>query len=294
MSVIAFIGTGIMGKPMAVNLQKAGHQIVLSNHYNEAPAELVAGGAKVVNSPKAAAELAEYIITMVPNTPQVEDIFFGENGVESVLTAGKTVIDMSSICPIETAKIADRVKESGAQYLDAPVSGGEVGAINAALTIMIGGDQQTFDKALPLFEIMGKNITLVGDNGAGQVCKVANQIIVALNLEAVSEALVFASKAGANPAKIREALMGGFANSKILEVHGERMVKGTFDPGFRIQLHQKDLNLALEGAKALGVALPNTQKAQELFSKCVELGGAGWDHSAMIKSIEALSNHSIR
>ena len=294
MSVIAFIGTGIMGKPMAVNLQKAGHQIVLSNHYNEAPAELVAGGAKVVNSPKAAAELAEYIITMVPNTPQVEDVLFGENGVESVLTAGKTVIDMSSICPIETAKIADRVKESGAQYLDAPVSGGEVGAINAALTIMIGGDQQTFDKALPLFEIMGKNITLVGDNGAGQVCKVANQIIVALNLEAVSEALVFASKAGANPAKIREALMGGFANSKILEVHGERMVKGTFDPGFRIQLHQKDLNLALEGAKALGVALPNTQKAQELFSKCVELGGAGWDHSAMIKSIEALSNHSIR
>ena len=294
MSVIAFIGTGIMGKPMAVNLQKAGHQIVLSNHYNEAPAELVAGGAKVVNSPKAAAELAEYIITMVPNTPQVEDVLFGENGVESVLTAGKTVIDMSSICPIETAKIAARVKESGAQYLDAPVSGGEVGAINAALTIMIGGDQQTFDKALPLFEIMGKNITLVGDNGAGQVCKVANQIIVALNLEAVSEALVFASKAGANPAKIREALMGGFANSKILEVHGERMVKGTFDPGFRIQLHQKDLNLALEGAKALGVALPNTQKAQELFSKCVELGGAGWDHSAMIKSIEALSNHSIR
>lgn len=294
MTTIAFIGTGIMGKPMAENLQKAGHQLVFSDHYNPAPADLVANGAQVVHSAKAAAELAEYIILMVPNTPQVEDVLFSENGVAEVLKAGQTVIDMSSISPIETKTIAARVKETGAEYLDAPVSGGEVGAINAALTIMVGGSEEAYAKALPLFEVMGKNINLVGDNGAGQICKVANQIIVALNIEAVAEALVFASKAGADPARVREALMGGFANSKVLEVHGERMVKGTFDPGFRIQLHQKDLNLALSGAEALGMSLPNTQSAQNLFDACVKLGGEGWDHSALIRAIEELANHSIR
>ncbi|QUJ68614.1 2-hydroxy-3-oxopropionate reductase [Photobacterium sp. GJ3] len=294
MTTIAFIGTGIMGKPMAENLQKAGHQLIFSDHYNEAPADLVANGAQVVHSAKAAAEAAEYIILMVPNTPQVEDVLFGENGVAQALDASKTVIDMSSISPIETKTIAARVKETGADYLDAPVSGGEVGAVNATLTIMVGGSEAGFAKAKPLFEIMGKNINLVGENGAGQICKVANQIIVALNIEAVAEALVFASKAGADPARVREALMGGFANSKVLEVHGERMVKGTFDPGFRIQLHQKDLNLALSGAEALGMSLPNTQSAQNLFDACVKLGGEGWDHSAMIRAIEELANHNIR
>lgn len=294
MSTIAFIGTGIMGKPMALNLQQAGHQLVFTEHFNKAPAELVAGGGIAYSNPKEAAAAAEYIILMVPNTPQVESVLFGENGVVEALEAGKTVIDMSSISPIETKDFAARVKETGAQYLDAPVSGGEVGAINGVLTIMVGGDESAFEDAKPLFEIMGQNITLVGDNGAGQVCKVANQIIVALNIEAVSEALVFASKAGADPARVREALMGGFANSKILEVHGERMIKGTFDPGFKIALHQKDLNLAITGAQALGVSLPNTVMAQGLFDECVKLGGEGWDHSAMIRAIEKLADHDIR
>lgn len=294
MSTIAFIGTGIMGKPMALNLQQAGHQLVFSEHFSQAPAELIAGGGVAYTTPKEAAEAAEYIILMVPNTPQVESVLFDDNGVIEALEAGKTVIDMSSISPIETKSFAARVKETGAQYLDAPVSGGEVGAINGVLTIMVGGDESAFDAAKPLFEIMGQNITLVGDNGAGQICKVANQIIVALNIEAVSEALVFASKAGADPARVREALMGGFANSKILEVHGERMIKGTFDPGFKIALHQKDLNLAITGAEALGVSLPSTVMAQKLFDECVKLGGEGWDHSAMIRAIEKLADHDIR
>ncbi len=295
---IAFIGTGIMGRPMAANLQKAGYELVLSDHFNPAPQDLVAAGAQVVNSAQAATEAADVVILMVPNTPQVEDVLFGDNGVEAGLNAGgaegKLVIDMSSISPMATKAIASRINESGAQYLDAPVSGGEVGAINAALSIMVGGSQQAFDKARPLFEVMGKNITLVGENGAGQTCKVANQIIVALNIEAVSEALVFASKAGADPARVRQALLGGFASSKILEVHGERMIEGTFDPGFRISLHQKDLDLALTGAKELEVALPNTQTAQELFEDCAALGGQDWDHSALIKAIEKRANHSIR
>lgn len=294
---IAFIGTGIMGKPMAENLQKAGHQLVFTDHFNPAPKDLVAAGAIVTHSPKEATQVADVIILMVPNTPQVEDVLFGENGVEQGLgsnAASKLVIDMSSISPMATQAIAKRVKESGAQYLDAPVSGGEVGAVGGTLSIMVGGDQSAFDVAKPLFEVMGKNITLVGDNGAGQTTKVANQIIVALNIEAVSEALVFASKAGADPARVRQALLGGFASSKILEVHGERMIEGSFDPGFKIALHQKDLNLALTGAEELNVALPNTANAQELFGECAELGGENWDHSALIKAIENRSDHSIR
>ncbi len=294
MSTIAFIGTGIMGKPMALNLLNAGHQLVFSESRSAAPTDLIAKGGVAYPNAKEAAAAADVIILMVPNTPQVEEVLFGDNGVEQSLKAGKIVIDMSSICPIETKKIAERVKESGAEFLDAPVSGGEVGAINAALTIMVGGSESTFEKAKPLFEVLGKNITLVGENGAGQICKVANQIIVALNIEAVAEALVFASKAGADPARVREALMGGFANSKILEVHGERMVKGTFDPGFKIALHQKDLNLAISGAKELGLSLPNTVMAQVLFDQCVNMGGENWDHSAMIRAIEDLGNHEIR
>ncbi|WP_371930923.1 2-hydroxy-3-oxopropionate reductase [Oceanimonas sp. CHS3-5] len=291
---IGFIGTGIMGKPMAQNLQKAGHTLYFSEHYNKAPADLLGDNGIALANPKAVAEAAEVIITMVPNTPQVEDVLFGENGAAEGLSAGKVVVDMSSISPIATKEIAKRVNETGADFLDAPVSGGEVGAINATLTIMVGGEQAVFDKIKPLFDIMGQNITLVGGNGDGQTTKVANQIIVALNIEAVAEALVFASKAGADPAKVREALMGGFASSKILEVHGERMVKGTFNPGFRIALHQKDLNLALSGARELGVALPNTASAQELFNTCNALGGDGWDHSGMVKALEHLANHNIR
>ncbi|WCE31729.1 2-hydroxy-3-oxopropionate reductase [Vibrio sp. SCSIO 43137] len=291
---IGFIGTGIMGKPMAKNLQDAGYTLYFSEHFEAAPAELLGDKGYACPNPAAVAEAADVIVIMVPDTPQVEEVLFAEHGVEKGLAKDKIVVDMSSISPIATKAFAERVEAAGAWYLDAPVSGGEVGAIAGTLSIMVGGRDEAFAKVKPLFDVMGQNITLVGGNGDGQTCKVANQIIVALNIEAVAEALVFASKAGADPAKIRQALMGGFASSKILEVHGERMVKGTFDPGFRISLHQKDLNNALEGAKELGVNLPSTANAQELFNTCKALDGANWDHSAMIKAIEHMSNHSIR
>lgn len=294
MANIGFIGTGIMGKPMAKNLQNAGHTLYFSEHFEAAPADLLGDNGFAVPTPAAVAEACEFIIVMVPDTPQVNDVLFSEIGVALGLTRNKIVIDMSSISPIATKEFANKVEELGAFYLDAPVSGGEVGAINGTLSIMVGGHDEIFERAKPLFDIMGQNITLVGGNGDGQTCKVANQIIVALNIEAVSEALVFASKAGANPAKIRQALMGGFASSKILEVHGERMINGIFDPGFRISLHQKDLNLALEGARALNINLPNTATAQELFNTCASLEGSNWDHSAMIKALEHMANHSIR
>jgi 2-hydroxy-3-oxopropionate reductase len=230
---------------------------------------------------------------MVPDTPHVQAVLFNENGVAEGLSKGKIVVDMSSISPVETKQFAKRINELGCEYLDAPVSGGEVGAKAATLTIMVGGEQKTFDKIKPLFELMGKNITLVGGNGDGQTCKVANQIIVALNIEAVAEALLFASKAGADPAKVRQALMGGFASSKILEVHGERMIKRTFNPGFRISLHQKDLSLALSNARLLKISLPNTANAQELFNACAAHGGSDWDHSAMVKALELLANHDV-
>ena len=199
----------------------------------------------------------------------------------------------TSISPIETKKFAKKIEDLGGKYIDAPVSGGEVGAKAGSLTIMCGGDQNVFDEVKPLFEKMGKNITLVGGNGDGQTTKVANQIIVALTIEAVAEALLFAAKAGADPAKVRQALMGGFASSRILEIHGDRMVKRTFDPGFRIELHQKDLNLALQSARQLKVSLPNTATAQELFNSCAAHGGSAWDHSAMVRALEMMANHEI-
>jgi len=294
MAKIGFIGTGIMGLPMAQNLQKAGHDIFLSEHHDKAPAALLEGGAVALANPKEVAQEAEFIIVMVPDTPQVEDVLFRENGVAEGVGANKIVIDMSSISPTATKQFAEKINATDAQYLDAPVSGGEVGAKAGSLSIMVGGSEESFARALPLFEAMGKNITRVGGNGDGQTAKVANQIIVALNIQAVAEALLFAAKNGADPAKVREALMGGFAGSKILEVHGERMIKGTFDPGFRINLHQKDLNLALAGARELGLNLPNTANAQQVFSTCAALGGSGWDHSGLIKGLEHMSNFSIR
>jgi 2-hydroxy-3-oxopropionate reductase len=200
---------------------------------------------------------------------------------------------MSSISPIDTKSFAKRIEALGCRYLDAPVSGGEVGAKAATLTIMVGGPEEAFQKVKPLFEAMGKNITLVGGNGDGQTCKVANQIIVALNIEAVGEALLFASKMGADPGKVRQALLGGFASSRVLEVHGERMIKRTFDPGFRIELHQKDLSLALGSARQIGVSLPNTATAQELFNACAAHGGKAWDHSAMVRALELLAGHEL-
>ncbi|MCG6540410.1 2-hydroxy-3-oxopropionate reductase [Pseudomonas sp. KSR10] len=294
MAKIGFIGTGIMGLPMAQNLQKAGHSLFLSEHHDSAPAALVEAGAVALANPKEVAQEAEYIIIMVPDTPQVEDVLFRENGVADGVGPNKLVIDMSSISPSATKQFAEKINATGARYLDAPVSGGEVGAKAATLSIMVGGSEESFARALPLFQAMGKNITRVGENGDGQTAKVANQIIVALNIQAVAEALLFAAKNGADPARVREALMGGFASSKILEVHGERMVKGTFDPGFRISLHQKDLNLALAGARELGLNLPNTANAQQVFSTCAAIGGSGWDHSALIKGLEHMANFSIR
>jgi 2-hydroxy-3-oxopropionate reductase len=289
---VGFIGLGIMGAPMAGHLQNGGHELFVHD-LNPVPAALADKGATSCGSGREVAERAEVVITMVPDTPHVEAVLFRPGGVAEGLSPGKIVVDMSSISPIATKAFARRINELGCDYLDAPVSGGEVGAKAASLTIMVGGPQGAFDKVWPLLELMGKNITLVGGNGDGQTTKVANQIIVALNIEAVGEALLFASKAGADPAKVRQALMGGFASSRILEVHGERMVKRTFDPGFRIELHQKDLNLALQGARALGVALPNTATCQELFNACAANGGAAWDHSGMAKALEMMANHEI-
>ncbi len=289
---IGFIGLGIMGRPMAQNLMKGGHTLYLSSR-SGVPQDLVGSQAIACKTAKEVAQNAEVIITMVPDTPHVESVLFGKDGVAEGLSAGKIVVDMSSISPIETKKFAAQINKLGGEYIDAPVSGGEVGAKNATLTIMCGGTEAAFAKVKPLFELMGKNITLVGGNGDGQTCKVANQIIVALTIEAVGEALLFASKAGADPAKVRQALMGGFASSKILEVHGERMIKRTFNPGFRIELHQKDLNLALSGARALGLSLPNTATCQELFNACAANGGSAWDHSAMVRALEMLAKHEI-
>jgi 2-hydroxy-3-oxopropionate reductase len=292
MSKVGFIGLGIMGRPMASHLIEGGHEVYLHSR-SGVPEELTQAGGRACAAPREAAEAADVVITMVPDTPHVEEVLFGEGGVAEGLSPGKTVVDMSSISPIATKEFAKRIGEKGCDYLDAPVSGGEVGAKNAALTIMVGGPEAAFERVKPLFELMGKNITLVGGNGDGQTAKVANQIIVALTIEAVAEALLFASKAGADPARVRQALMGGFANSRILEVHGERMVKRTFEPGFRIELHQKDLNLALQGAKALGLSLPNTATCQELFNACAANGGAAWDHSGMVKALELMANHEI-
>ncbi|SME92242.1 2-hydroxy-3-oxopropionate reductase [Pseudogulbenkiania subflava] len=292
MANIGFIGLGIMGAPMAGHLIAGGHTVFTYTRGNT-PGAILEAGARVCATGAEVARQADIIITMVPDTPHVEDALFSANGVAAGLSAGKIVVDMSSISPVATKDFARHINELGCEYLDAPVSGGEVGAKAATLTIMVGGSEAAFAKVKSLFELMGKNITLVGGNGDGQITKVANQIIVALTIEAVGEALLLAAKAGADPAKVRQALMGGFANSRILEVHGERMVKRTFDPGFRIELHQKDLNLALTTGRQLGVSLPNTATAQELFNACAAHGGAGWDHSAMVRALEKMANFEI-
>jgi 2-hydroxy-3-oxopropionate reductase len=289
---VGFIGLGIMGAPMAGHLLAAGHKLFV-NTRSKCPPDLTQGGATICETPAAVAKNSEVVIIMVPDTPDVEKVLFDRGGVAEGLSQGKLVVDMSSISPIATKDFAKRVNALGADYLDAPVSGGELGAKAASLTIMVGGPEAAFERAKPLFEKMGKNITLVGGNGDGQTTKVANQIIVALTIEAVGEALLFASKAGADPALVRQALMGGFASSRILEVHGERMVRRTFDPGFRIELHQKDLNLALSSARQIGLSLPNTATAQELFNACTANGHGKLDHSAMVKALELLAGFEI-
>jgi 2-hydroxy-3-oxopropionate reductase len=293
---LGFIGLGIMGAPMAGRLRAAGHDLFV-NTRSQVPQALLDAGAQACATPADVARQADVIFTMVPDTPDVQKVLFGEGGVASALAdskgKGKTVVDMSSIAPIETQDFARRIEATGADWLDAPVSGGEVGAKAASLTIMVGGRDDVFARIQPLLALMGKNITHVGAAGAGQITKVANQIIVALNIAAVGEALVFASKAGADPARVRQALMGGFAASRVLEVHGERMVKRTFDPGFRIQLHQKDLNLALQGARSIGVSLPNTAMTAQLMQACAAQGLADKDHSALVQALELLAHHPV-
>ena len=291
MAKIGFIGLGIMGSHMARNLLKGGHSLVVNGKF-PVPEDL-SKQATVVADSTAVAQASDIVILMVPDTPDVQKVLFADDGVAKGLSAGKLVIDMSSISPIETQEFARQINALGCDYLDAPVSGGEVGAREATLTIMVGGPEKSFEIARPLFELMGKNISLIGGNGAGQTTKVANQIIVALNIEAVAEALLFAARSGADPERVRKALMGGFASSRILEVHGERMTRRTFDPGFRIELHQKDLNLAIDGARKLGLALPHTASAQQLFSVCAANGGKAWDHSAMIRALEIMANFEI-
>jgi 2-hydroxy-3-oxopropionate reductase len=292
MANIGFVGLGIMGSPMAGHLIKGGHQVFLYSIPSVPPALVEAGGKACANG-REVAQKSDIVITMVPDTPHVEAALFADNGIVQGLSKGKMVVDMSSISPLATKEFARKIKALGCDYLDAPVSGGEVGAKAASLTIMVGGSEAAFARMKPLFELMGKNITLVGGNGDGQTTKVANQIIVALTIEAVGEALLYAAKAGADPAKVRQALMGGFASSRILEIHGERMVKRNFDPGFRIELHQKDLNLALSTGRQLGVSLPNTATCQELFNACAAHGGSAWDHSAMVRALEKLANFEI-
>ena len=285
---IGFIGLGVMGRPMAAHLIAAGHEVAL-NRVKPVSEHLVEAGGKAASSARDAVKDAEIVILMLPDTPDVEAILFGKDGIAEAIAPGTLVIDMSSISPVATKDFAARIAEKGGDYLDAPVSGGEVGAKNAALTIMVGGSEAAYERALSLFQLMGKNINRVGNVGDGQTAKVANQIIVGLTIEAVAEALLFAKKAGADPVKVREALMGGFASSRILEVHGERMNKRTFDPGFRIRLHRKDLALALDAAKSLELALPNTAATAQLMNAALALGDGDKDHSGLICTLESLS-----
>ncbi|MGF9694480.1 2-hydroxy-3-oxopropionate reductase [Rhizobium sp. 0TCS1.26] len=279
---IGFIGLGVMGRPMAQHLIEAGHELFL-HRVKPVSAHLVESGATACASAAEVARLSEVIILMLPDTPDVEHVLFGEDGVVPSIEPGKLIIDMSSISPLATKDFAARVEACGCDYLDAPVSGGEVGAKAASLTIMVGGKPDAFERAKALFEKMGKNITLIGGVGDGQIAKVANQIVVALNIQAVSEALSFARKAGADPATVRKALMGGFAASRVLEVHGERMINETFEPGFRLRLHHKDLSLAMDSARLLELMLPNTAMVQQLMNSALVKGLGDKDHSALIE-----------
>ena len=281
---IGFIGLGVMGRPMAGHLIAAGHEVFL-NRVKAASQHLVDAGGKAVDSARAVAEAADIVVLMLPDTPDVEAVLFGADGVAEGCAPGKLVIDMSSIAPGATKAFAARIAETGASYLDAPVSGGEVGAKAASLTIMVGGSEADFARAKPLLELMGKNITRIGGVGDGQTAKVANQVIVGLTIQAVAEGLALAEAAGADVAKVREALMGGFASSRILELHGERMIKGTFDPGFRIRLHRKDIGLAMQEAKTNELYLPNAAGLEQLMNKALADGLGEKDHSALFELV---------
>jgi 2-hydroxy-3-oxopropionate reductase len=293
MTKIGFVGLGIMGRPMAGHLIGGGHELFLHSR-RAVPDELLKLGGRACSSPSEVARNAELVITMLPDTPDVKRVLFGEDGIADGLSPGKLVMDMSTISPFETLAFAAAINKRGCDYVDAPVSGGDIGAKDATLTIMVGATEAVFIKIKPILELLGSTITLIGPNSSGQVCKIANQIIAALTIEAVGEGLLFASKAGVDPLKVRQALMGGLASSRVLEVHGKRMIERNFDPGFRIELHQKDLGLALSGARTLGVSLPNTAAVQQLFNSCIAHGEAGLDSTAMVQVLEKLANHKIQ
>jgi 2-hydroxy-3-oxopropionate reductase len=289
---VGFVGLGIMGRPMAGHLIAGGHAVSLHSR-SGVPADLRAAGGRPCGSAREVAERSEVTFAMVTDTPDVAHVLFGPDGASDALGPGKVFVDMSSTSPAETRRFAARVGALGAEYLDAPVSGGDVGAREASLTIMVGGSEEAFARVLPLLRLLGRRVTLVGPNGDGQICKVANQVAVALHIQAAAEALLLASRAGADPGRVREALLGGFAASRVMEVHGARMIERRFEPGARISLHQKDLANALDTARSLGVALPGTAMAQQLFSACAAAGGDGWDHSAMVRALEALAGHEV-
>ncbi len=283
-----------MGRPMAKNLMEAGYDLVVHNRSPEKAEELAGEGATAAaGSPREVAERCDIVITMLPDSPQVEEVLSGEGGVFEGVREGALIVDMSTISPVVTGELAAAAKERGASLLDAPVSGGDVGAIEGTLSIMVGGEEADFERARPLFEVMGKTVTHVGPTGAGQVTKAANQIVVALTIEAVSEALVLGSKGGVAPEKILDVLGGGLAGNKVMEVKREKFLSHTFDPGFRSELHHKDLRIALAAGREYGVALPVTAVVDQMLLTMGQRGWGGEDHSALLKVIEELSQHEI-
>jgi 2-hydroxy-3-oxopropionate reductase len=290
---VGFIGLGVMGKPMAKNLIEAGYDVVVYNRTREKAEDLASEGATVADSPKGVAEQSDIIITMLPDSPQVKEVLAGEDGVLEGVKEGALIVDMSTISPVVTEELSQKAQEKGASMLDAPVSGGDVGAIEGTLAIMVGGSEEDFERAKPLFEVMGKTVTHVGPSGTGQVVKAANQIVVALTIEAVSEALVLGSKGGVAPEKILDVLGGGLAGNKVMELKREKMLEHSFDPGFRIELHHKDLGIALAAGREYGVTLPVTAIVDQMLETLKMRGKGDRDHSAILTLIEESSGHEI-
>jgi 2-hydroxy-3-oxopropionate reductase len=291
---VGFIGLGIMGRPMAKNLMDAGYELVVHNRSPEKAEELAEeGNATAAGSPREVAEACHIVITMLPDSPDVEAVVAGEDGVLEGIRDGALLVDMSTISPVVTEELSEKVRKQGASMLDAPVSGGDVGAIEGALSIMVGGSEEDFERARPLFDVMGKVATHVGPTGAGQVVKACNQIVVALTIEAVSEALVLGSKAGVNPKKVIEVLSGGLAGNKVMEVKEEKFLSHDFEPGGKVEFHHKDLGIALEAGREYGVPLPLTAMVDQMFGTLMAKGREGWDHSALLTLIEEWAGHEI-